>query len=225
MCFSLTASLSAGIILGATGIALQIKQKPARHEQGLACLPLIFASHQLIEAGVWATVGASNSTASPTVVNTLLTYCYVFIAFTFWPIYVPLAIKYFNQGEYNRILVCLTYLGLAVGVYLFYSYVVYHPVSSSVGCGRTGCHSLVYDVQDPLFHHAIKYPYLVAVTFPFFFCMNKRVRWILGPLFLISFPVGMILAYDESFPSIWCFIAATISITTYCVFSTKKTQA
>ena len=216
MCFSLEASLAAGVALGATAIAIQLRGHPLRHQQGIACLPLIFSVHQFTEAGVWATVG-SNEWAW---MNSLLSYFYVFIAFTFWPMYVPWAVAKFNRNFRDKRLLACAAIGALVGLYLLFVYVFYHPLSTTIGgCHFSGCRSIVYDVRDPLFATGIKYPYLVAATFPFFFCHNKRVRWLLGPLFVISFPIGMLMAYDETFPSIWCFLAAILSVAVYFVFN------
>ena len=212
MCFSATASFVSAAGLAAIGMAIQIRLKKQGDKsissQAIAILPLIFGFHQLIEGFVW--LGLTGTIDDNFVL--FLGYLYVFIAFTFWPIYIPFAIITFNQCTPKIWLVSLQVLGLLVGGYLFYVYVFYDPVEVFLACGfYSGCHGIIYSVKDPLFSGYMKYPYLIAVTIPFFLCSNTRVRYIIGPAVLLSFPLGLFLSEAATFPSVWCFIAALLS--------------
>jgi hypothetical protein len=88
MCFSATASFTAGITLSVLGVTT-LKQVPSRREFLLGTFPLLFAIQQFSEGLVWLTLGQDS--LNP--INTLVTYNFLFFATVIWPILCPLALS------------------------------------------------------------------------------------------------------------------------------------
>ena len=87
MCFSATASFSAGVVLTVIGIAtLKKVQHPSQIM--FASIPLIFAVQQITEGVLWL---ALPSTAYPAI-QVSFTYIFLFFAQVVWLLWVPLAI-------------------------------------------------------------------------------------------------------------------------------------
>jgi len=86
MCFSAPASLAASGVLGVSGIAI-LRMPKKKSEIPLSLFPIIFATHQLIEGILWLSLTGviSDSYKAGAI------YAYAFIAFVFWPIFVPFA--------------------------------------------------------------------------------------------------------------------------------------
>jgi len=75
MCFSATASFTAGATLSALGIAT-LTQIRSRRELLLGSFPLLFAIQQFFEGLVWLTIEQT----SLNTINSLLTYSFLFFA-------------------------------------------------------------------------------------------------------------------------------------------------
>ena len=85
MCFSATASFSAGaLLLGVGAVTLKSARRPC--EWPFAAIPLLFAIQQLIEGVIWLTFSADTP-----LLNTVMTHVYSFFSHVLWPIYLPLA--------------------------------------------------------------------------------------------------------------------------------------
>ena len=86
MCFSATASFSAGaFLLGLGTITLKSARLP--RELPFAAIPLLFAIQQLSEGVIWLTFrhGAPQ-------LNVVMTYVYSFFSHVLGPVYVPVAV-------------------------------------------------------------------------------------------------------------------------------------
>ena len=86
MCFSPTASFSAGAILLGFG-ALTLKSARRPRELPFAGIPLLFAIQQLSEGVIWLTFRYE----APQL-NAVMTHLYSFFSHVLWPIYVPVAV-------------------------------------------------------------------------------------------------------------------------------------
>ena len=86
MCFSATASFSAGAVLLGLG-TLTLKSAHRPRELPFAAIPLLFAIQQLSEGVIWLTFGSE----AP-LLNTVMTHVYSFFSHVLWPIYVPVAV-------------------------------------------------------------------------------------------------------------------------------------
>lgn len=86
MCFSATASFSAGVVLVGLG-AFTLRAVLHPRELLLASIPLLFGIQQLIEGAVWLTFRYE----AP-LVNSVMTYLFSPFSHVLWPVYVPLAV-------------------------------------------------------------------------------------------------------------------------------------
>jgi hypothetical protein len=201
MCFSATASFSAGALLLGLG-ALTRKAVCRPRELAVAAIPLLFAIQQLSEGVLLLTFRYE---AAP--LNTLMTQLYSFFSHVLWPIYVPVAVLLIEApGWRRRALVALVAAGLAVAVYLLYFMVVFPIVSRP-----TGQH-IEYD--SPHFFAATTMTlYLLATTVSLILSTHRLVK-VFGVLALLAFGAAYYF-YATWFISVWCFFAAILSVVVY----------
>src|SRR5471030_2723711 len=81
MCFSATASLTAGTALSAIGVA-SLRLVKTKSERPFALIPLLFGIQQLSEGVIWLTFGHGAPALRPA-----MTYLYSFFSHVLWPIY------------------------------------------------------------------------------------------------------------------------------------------
>ena len=92
MCFSATASFSAGaVLLGFGALTLTAARRP--RELLFAAIPLLFAIQQLSEGVVWLTFRYE----APQL-NAVMTHVYSFFSHVLWPVYVPMAARTVNNA-------------------------------------------------------------------------------------------------------------------------------
>ena len=134
MCFSATASLTAGAVLLGVGTltlrsALASRHSHQRHALPFAAIPLLFAIQQLIEGVIWLTFRVD----AP-LLNSLMTHVYSFFSHVLWPAYVPLAVWLIEPpGRRRQMLLVFAAGGFAVAAYLLYILLVFPVVSRPTG--------------------------------------------------------------------------------------------
>ncbi|MFA5375464.1 MAG: DUF6629 family protein [Dehalococcoidia bacterium] len=204
MCFSAPASLAASGVLGISGIAI-LRMPKKKTEIPLSLFPIIFAVHQLVEGILWLSLtGVISDTYKAGAV-----YAYAFIAFVFWPIFVPFSMYMVETGRMRRKLIILCQLvGLYIGISFLIS-LVQGPVDATALS-----HSISYQIKGPAKSLA---PYLIAVSVPLLLASNKRLV-ILGAALLLSCGAAAYMACSNTFPSVWCFYAAIMSLIIYLYF-------
>ena len=201
MCFSATASFSAGAILLGLG-AMTLKSARRPRELPFAAIPLLFAIQQLSEGVIWLTFRYE----APQL-NTVMTDVYSFFSHVLWPIYVPLAVLLMEpSGWRRRALLVFVAAGVVVGGYLLYVMVAY-PVVSRL----TGQH--IEYVSPHFFAAATMTLYLMSITFSLFLSTHRMVK-LFGVLALLSFAAAYFF-YATWFISVWCFFAALMSVTIF----------
>jgi hypothetical protein len=198
MCFSATASLTAGTFLMGVGIVTTHMARTVG-ERAYAAIPLLFAIQQLTEGVVWLSFGWGIDA-----VTAAATQLYSFFSHVFWPVYVPVA-AWLIEPDRNRrralAAVCLA--GLGVGAYLLYAMFAYPIVATPVG-GHI-------DYASPHFYIAASMGlYLTATTVSLILSSHRWVR-LFGVLCLGS-AVAAYAFYAHWFISVWCFFAAAMSI-------------
>lgn len=201
MCFSATASFTAGaLLLGIGTLTLKSAKRPGQWP--FAAIPLLFAIQQLSEGMIWLTFSAE----AP-LMNTVMTHVYSFFSHVLWPIYLPVAVLLIEPpGERKRLLAALVVAGAAVSLYLLYVLVAFPVVSRP-----TGQH-VEYD--SPHFYAAaVMTLYLVSTTVSPLLSSLGGVR-IFGALALLSFGAAYYF-YATWFISVWCFFAALLSTVIY----------
>ena len=201
MCFSATASFSAGALLIGIG-ALTLKSAKHRRELPFAAIPLLFAIQQLSEGVIWLTFSAD----AP-LLNTVMTHVYSFFSHVLWPVYVPVAVLLIEPpGRRRQVLLAFVAAGLAVGVYLLYFLVAFPVVSRP-----TGQH--IEYVSPHFFAAGAITLYLMSTTLSPIVSTHRTVK-VFGVLALLSFGAAYFF-YATWFISVWCFFAALLSAVVY----------
>jgi len=208
MCFSATASFTAGVVLTTAGIGILKKAKKKR-EVPFAAIPLLFGIQQIIEGFVWLSLKWDN-----TVLNSIMSHAFFLFSNIGWPIFVPLAVLGLETVWWRRgIISFFELVGFSVAAF-FVSFMLTSPI-----LGAVKDHCIVYSY--PSAHlNTVVVMYVVAVCGSFFASSNKEVNFI-GLLVLASFVVTY-LFYAEALVSVWCFFAAVLSIFVYRYFSIKS---
>ncbi|MEO6280172.1 DUF6629 family protein [Roseateles sp.] len=210
MCFSATASFSAGVVLlGIGALTLKAAQRPC--EWPFAAIPLLFALQQLIEGVIWLTFSAE----AP-LLNTVMTHAYSFFSHVLWPVYLPVAVLMIEPpGARRRTLTALVLVGSAVGIYLLYVLVAFPVVSRP-----TGQH-IEYD-SPHFFAAAVMTLYLISTTASPLVSTLRGVK-VFGALALLSFGAAYYF-YATWFISVWCFFSALLSAVIYLHFAKRPTE-
>lgn len=198
MCFSATASFTAGVaLLGIGAVAAVRARRPA--ELPFALIPGLFGVQQLIEGGLWLTF-----THNAPLANIVLTHAYSFFSHVLWPIYVPIAVLLLEPEEWRRkLLMAIAAAGAAVGLYLLY-FLVTEPVVSEV----VGSH---ISYQSPHFYTAaVMTLYVLATCVSSLVSSCGTIRWFGAVTFVALLAAYGFYAYW--FISVWCFFAAVLSV-------------
>ena len=211
MCFSATASFSAGAVLLGIG-TLTWRSALARHRRRdlpFAAIPLLFAAQQLLEGVIWLTF----SDEAPQL-NSVMTHVYSFFSHVLWPVYVPVAVVLMEPaGWRRRALVAFVAAGVVVGAYLLYVLLTFPVVSRP-----TGQH-IEYD--SPHFFAAVTMTLYLLSTAISPLLSTHRMVLVFGALALLSFGAAYAF-YAAWFISVWCFFAALLSGVVYLHFGLRR---
>ncbi|MFC1637384.1 DUF6629 family protein [Candidatus Margulisiibacteriota bacterium] len=207
MCFSATASFTAGAVLVAAS-AVSIKKAAEKDRDYLffAAVPLFFGLQQLAEGFVWIGLGAK----LPFMV-TIASLAFLFFAFFFWPFYSPLAVYLAEKHEVShpikRLLYFLTILGLIAGVATYAPLLMGLIKLDTVVIG----HSIAYATSRPeTLQHINLFLYVLAVVPPFLIGSDVKLK-IFGYLLIVSIILAEIIN-RAAFDSVWCFFSAALSL-------------
>ena len=210
MCFSATASFSAGaLLLGIAALTLR-SARATRQPRALlfAAIPMLFAIQQLIEGVIWLTF-----TDELPRVNAVMTHAYSFFSHVLWPVVVPLAVVLMEPNGWRRLaLMAFVVAGAAVGAYLLYVLMAYPTVSRP-----TGQH-IEYD--SPHFFAAVTMTLYLLSTAISPMLSTHRMVVVFGALALLSFGAAYAF-YATWFISVWCFFAALLSSVVYLHFGVR----
>jgi hypothetical protein len=210
MCFSATASFSAGVLLLGIGT---LTLKLARHPRELtfAAIPLLFAIQQLSEGLIWLTFRHE----AP-LLNLIMTQVYSFFSHVLWPFYVPLAVLLMEPSMRRRhVLSAFVVAGFVVGVYLLYFMITFPIASRPIG-------QHIEYVSPHFFAGVVMTLYLLSTTVSPILSTHKMVK-VFGVLALLSFATAYYF-YAIWFISVWCFFAALLSAVVYLHFVGRKAQ-
>ena len=207
MCFSATASLSAGaLLLGVGTLTLKSARRP--RELPFAAIPMLFAIQQLTEGVIWLTFSAD----AP-LLNTAMTHVYSFFSHVLWPVYVPVAVWLMEPPGWRRqALLVFVAAGGAVGLYLLYVLVAFPVVSQPVGQH--------IEYVSPHFFAAVTMTLYLMATALSPVLSTHRVVKVFGALALSSFAAAYYF-YATWFISVWCFLAALLSSVVYLQFALR----
>ncbi len=204
MCFSATASFSAGaILLGIGTLTLRSASRP--RELPFAAIPLLFAIQQLTEGVIWLTFRYE----APHL-NAVMTHVYSFFSHVLWPVYIPLAVLLVEPpGRRQRALFVFVAAGIAVGAYLLYILVAFPVVSRPIG-------QHIEYISPHFYALTAMTLYLVSTTLAPVLSTHRAVK-VFGVLALLSFAAAYFF-YANWFISVWCFFAALLSAVVYLHF-------
>jgi hypothetical protein len=199
MCFSATASFTAGAALLAVG-AYTMRQVSRPAELPYASIPALFGIQQLVEGALWLTLPDGNAHF-----NDILTHIYALFSHILWPIFVPIAVLKMEPEARRRSLLWLFAIaGAVAGIYLAYFWLM-DPTTSLVA----GDHILY--VSPHFFIGPILALYIVGTCGSPLVSSYMSVRWF-GLAVSASLAAAYIF-YAYWFISVWCFFAAIISVT------------
>jgi hypothetical protein len=207
MCFSATASFSAGaFLLGVGTLTLRsaLASRPSRQRRDLpfAAIPLLFAIQQLIEGVIWLTFRFD----AP-LLNSVMTHVYSFFSHVLWPVYVPMAVLLMEPAGWRRRgLIAFVAAGAAVGAYLLVVLLAFPIVSRP-----TGQH---IEYVSPHFFAAVTMTLYLLATAVSPLLSTHRMVVAFGALALLSFGAAYAF-YATWFISVWCFFAALLSAMVY----------
>ena len=212
MCFSATASFSAGAVLLVVGALTHHTAKTAAaspREWLFAAIPLLFAIQQLIEGVIWLTFRVD----AP-LLNSVMTHVYSFFSHVLWPVVVPVAVLLMEPaGWRHRALTAFVAAGAAVGAYLLVVLMAFPIVSRP-----TGQH---IEYVSPHFFAAVTMTLYLLSTAISPLLSSHRMVVVFGALALGSFGAAYAF-YAAWFISVWCFFAALLSAVVYLHFAWKS---
>lgn len=215
MCFSATASFSAGVILTGIGVA-SFKKTTKPSQRIFAAIPLLFAVQQFAEGILWIVL---SNTVDYAQLEKFSTAVFIVIAQIVWPIWVPLSIQQLETNRNARQwLTFFTILGFIVSLTLAWCFISYEVTAEIDG------YHITYLQNYPDFYLGlVSYLYVLVTILPPFLSHFKRM-WLLGLMILVSYLVTKIY-YDDYLISVWCFFAAIISALVYYVLFEVKSKS
>jgi len=218
MCFSASASFTAGAFLVPTGLfciysALELKRY---HYLALALVPLCFGIQQLIEGGVWLSIAAQNAHWIH-----VFSVGFLFFSHFFWPFWIPLS-AYLIAKHHNcpRAWIKLVFVivGTILGLLAFIPFAT-NPNSVQTQMCANSIQYHVHTVLDAVIGTRWpKYVYIAVIILPLWISRDWAIK-LLGLLIFISVIVTYWL-YSYAFNSVWCFFSAVLSI--YIVYIIRR---
>lgn len=210
MCFSATASFTAGAALLGVG-ALTLRRTTSAAELPYASIPVLFGLQQLIEGSLWLTF-----LDQATHLNSILTHLYSLFSHVLWPVFVPIAVLLLEPVPWRRKAIKALAVGGALsGFYLLYFWAM-DPTTSRV----VGQH-IIYD--SPHFYIApVLVLYVLGTCASSLVSSHSAVRWF-GSASLASYAAASAF-YAVWFISVWCFFAAVMSATVWLYFAQHRSS-
>ncbi len=209
MCFSATASFAASAVLIPAGVyCITAAVRKRSNAWPLSLVPLAFGIQQLSEGFVWH--GLEHDDAGYARQASLI---FLFFALAFWPIWFPLVSTLMDPRPMARkIFLAFTLFSSS------WFWVLYLPLA-------IGPESLLHIEQK---HHSIYYDFLSLPVYQYVPLLLMRVLYFscvaipmafgtgsLGRMPSLLFGATAIIAavvYNYAFVSVWCFLAAWLSI-------------
>lgn len=216
MCFSATASFTAGAVLGTVGVAALSKAK-SEPQRVFGTIPLLFAVQQCMEGLLWL------SLHNPSLAGwqSFFTYTFLVFAMAVWPFWIPFTIWKLETDERRKALIRFfvwtgAVVAVGVGIILF-SYPVEVITPFCATCPVSGdnilSHHLHYEFSIPVLVKKLvivfSILYIAATIITPFLSGIKKMKW-LGVVFLASY-LFAITFYHGFVISVWCFFAALLS--------------
>ncbi len=205
MCFSAAASFGSGGILALAGIAT-LRQGRLPGQWPFAVIPCLFAVQQCAEGLLWGCLTQGESAGW----QRAAMYVFLIFAQVVWPFWIPLALQRMAPPERQRPLGIVLGVGCCVATVLAGCLLLYGAEAAIVG------HHIAYTLPYPAAVMDIcGLLYGVAVIAPPFMT-GIRSMWWLGVGIAAAYLLSMI-AYQYYVVSVWCYIAALLSVLIYAI--------
>lgn len=207
MCFSATASFTIGtLLLPVSAYAMRRASLIDRRYYPLAAFPLLFGMQQISEGVVW--LGLTGVLPEYERAGTL---GFLFFAFLFWPLLVPVAAWWLETDRFRCwLMIILMAMGATLGGLLYLPLLL----DSSQVAPTIIHHSITYSTArftDGFFSREFNCAaYSLVITAPLLISSMQSIR-LYGLLLLISVVVSA-LFFHYAFTSVWCLFAALLSI-------------
>jgi hypothetical protein len=197
MCFSASASFTAGTLLLAMG-GVAVHRVRWRRALAYALIPALFGVQQLLEGGLWLSLADPLQRCGP-----LLTHAFSAFSQVIWPVYIPVAVVLLEPHPLR----CKALLGSVAAGVVVSLFLLLELTHLQIRSQAQGGH-IAYIF--PHFHKAIATGlYLLGACISPLLSSHRAVRWF-GVL--ITFSLVMTIAfYSLWFISVWCFFAALTS--------------
>ncbi|QGM46316.1 DUF6629 family protein [Methylocystis heyeri] len=201
MCYSLAASVNAGIALSVIGAATVRKARLNDPRMlGFAVFPLVFSAHQFVEGVVWW------SLERPFAGEEFYRYFYTIIAFLVWPVLTPFAATMAEADPRRRkIWAAMTGCGVLLALYLAVRLADADGIDVSVVK-----HSLAYDPQFERPPLIVDILYLGLTVVPLIGADNRALK-LFGATVLGAF-IYALIQNRAAWYSLWCMSAAIFSL-------------
>jgi hypothetical protein len=188
MCFSASASFTAGTVLLIGGI-VSVRKVEKPRQVPFAAIPLLFSLQQFTEGFLWMSIKNPDHAGW----KPAATFVFLLFAQVIWPFWVPLSVWMIEKkGPRKKILLGFLCMGFVAACYL-------------------GTLHIRYDLDFPkAFMPVCAVFYFVCTIIPPLFSSLRRMP-ILGGIILCSFLISYVF-FQEYLVSVWCFFAACISI-------------
>lgn len=205
MCFSATASFTAGAVLLPLGLYC-IKDTISWNKSLIpfSFFPLIFAIQQVIEGLIWLSLENDVEAHLPV-------YGFLFFSHLFWLFWVPFSAWMLEKDEFKKKLLFYCILaGLSFGLTLTIPFILNDNWFSVSIVNRSIYYetTLIYDEFMP--REFVQLIYTLIVVSPLLFSSLKMVK-IFGLMILMSI-FFVDYYYNYAFISVWCYFSAILSI-------------
>lgn len=201
MCFSFTASVTAGATLTAAG-ALTVRLARRRAELPLASVPLLFGVQQLLEALVWWSLDHDDPR-----LDVVSTHAYMLFSHVLWPVFVPFAMRCVEVVRWRRRAQAAL---LAVGV------VVSLDGLAIVLGGAPSAHVQGSSLQYERPSVAVIALYVVATCGAALLSGRRPLRLIGAGALGLALVTWWL--YTAVFVSVWCFFCAVLTVAIFGYF-------
>lgn len=213
MCFSSTASFSAGVALSISGIAT-LRVVKDRTMLTIALIPFIFGLQQISEGFVWLAL----SNPAKMAWQRLPVDVFLFFSHILWPVWMPFAIwRAEKNGDRRKKLFSLFCIGCMLGFYHLFFIINNIPKEEILNC------HIDYTMGFPgrlMILTTILYG--ITTILPSLISTRKRM-WLLGVMLTISYLISWVF-YSQYMISVFCFFAALLSGVVYYILRAAKSQ-
>lgn len=201
MCFSATASLGAGAVLGVIGV-ISVSKTTKPVQIPFAAIPLIFAAQQISEGFVWLSLTDSAYEAF----KFPATYLYLFFAQVFWPFWVPFSAMKLEPAGRRKKLIGIMLAGGAIASLYFLVNLFVFPVEGMI----QDCHVLYLFAFPETITVIVSAIYAIATIGALLVSTIKGIR-LFGIAVFVAYIISGIF-YLDYFVSVWCFFSAILSL-------------